>query len=107
MPDLCYKRPFYYDAVEGKPFTFTTECTHNRIQIEVLLIFSMIGGQLWAPDDYWTQVGVLKGHSAATVDFNGSRLHISLGVRRLDVVMHRKKSSNENEEEKGVSEGAT
>ena len=25
IPDLDIKRPFYYDVLEGKPFTFTTE----------------------------------------------------------------------------------
>ena len=69
LPDLCYKRPFYYDVIEGKPFTFTTESTRIGIQIELLLIFLKSGGQLWALDDYWTQVGVLTGHSAATADF--------------------------------------
>ena len=51
VPDLCYKRPFYYDVIEGKPFTFTTESTRIRIQIELLLIFLNSGGQLWALDD--------------------------------------------------------
>ena len=80
MPDLCYKRPFYYDVIEGKPFTFTTESTRIRIQIELLLIFLKSGGQLWALDDYWTQVGVLTGHSAATADFIWSPSHISVGM---------------------------
>ena len=31
VPDLCYKRSFYYDVIEGKPFTFTTESTRIRI----------------------------------------------------------------------------
>ena len=25
VTDLCYKRPYYYDVIEGKPFTFTIE----------------------------------------------------------------------------------
>ena len=80
VPDVCYKRPFYYDVIEGKPFTFTTESTRIRIQIELLLIFLKSGGQLWALDVYWTQVGVLIGHSAATADFNWSPSHISVSV---------------------------
>ena len=70
VPDLCYKRPFYHDVIEGKPLIFTTESTGIRIQIELLLLFLRSGGQLWPLDDYWTQVGVLTGHSAATADFN-------------------------------------
>ena len=46
VPDPCYKRPFYCDVIEGKPFTFTTESTRIRIQIELLLIFLKSGGQL-------------------------------------------------------------
>ena len=87
MPDLCYKRPFYYDVIEGKPFTFT--CI--RIQIELLLTFLKSGGQLWALDDYWTQVGVLTGHSAATADFNWSPSHISISMMRFVVVVYVKK----------------
>ena len=80
VPDLCYKRPFYYDMIEGKPFTFTTESTRIRIQIELLLIFLKSGCQLWALDDYWTQVGVLTGHSAATADFNWRPSHVLVGM---------------------------
>ena len=80
VPDLCYKRPFYYDVIEGKPFTFTTEPTRIRIHIELLLIFLKSGSQLWALDDYWIQAGVLTGHSAATADFNWSPLHVSVGM---------------------------
>ena len=80
VPDVGYKRPFYYDVIEGKPFNFTTESTRIRIQIELLLIFLKSGGQLWALDDYWTQVGVLTGHSAATGDFNWSPSHISVSM---------------------------
>ena len=87
VPDLCYKRPFYYDVIEGKPFTFT--CI--RIQIELLLTFLKSGGQLWALDDYWTQVGVLTGHSAATADFNWSPSHISISMMRFVVVVYVKK----------------
>ena len=70
MPNLCYKRPIYYGVIEGRPFTFTTQSTRTRLQIEFLLIFLKSGGQLWAFHGYWTQVGVLTGHSDATVDFN-------------------------------------
>ena len=66
--------------IEGKPFTFTTDSTRMRIQIELLLIFLKSGGQLWALDDYWTQVGVLTGHSAATADFNWNPSHVSVGM---------------------------
>ena len=33
LPELSHKRPFYYDVLEGKPFTFTTEEDRVRIQI--------------------------------------------------------------------------
>ena len=105
VPDLCYKRPFYYDVIEGKPFTFTTESTRIRIQIELLLIFLKSGGQLWALDDYWTQVGVLTGHSAATADFNWSRSHISVSMMRFVVVVYVKKSLVAIGEESSVNEG--
>ena len=35
MPELDFKRPFYYDVLEGKPFTFTTE--ESRVQIQINL----------------------------------------------------------------------
>ena len=88
VPDVCYKRPFYYDVIKGKPFTFTTESTRIRIQIELLLIFLKSGGQLWALDDYWTQVGVLTGHSAATADFNWSPSHISVSMTNFSIVVY-------------------
>ena len=77
---ICAIRLFFYDVIEGKPLTFTAESFRIRIQIELLLIFLTSGGQLWALDDYWTQVGVLTGHSAATVDFNWipSRISVSM-----------------------------
>ena len=80
MPDLCYKRTSHYDVIERKPSTFTTESSRIRIQIELLLIFFKTGGQLWALNDYWTPVGVLTGHSAATADVNCSRSHISVSM---------------------------
>ena len=91
MPVLWYKRPFYYDVVEGKPFFFTTELTRVRIQVELLLIFLESDGQLWALDDYWTPVSVLTGHSAATADFIWCPSHISVSMTWFDVVLHREK----------------
>ena len=37
--DFYYKRPFYYDAVQRKPFTFTTESSRMLIQSVLLLTF--------------------------------------------------------------------
>ena len=78
VPDLDFKRPFYYDVLEGKPFTFTNEESRVRIQISLLITFLKSEGQLWALEDYWTQVGIATGHSAATADFNWSPAHISV-----------------------------
>ena len=78
VPDLDFKRPFYYDVLEGKPFTLTTEEPRVRIQINLLMTFLKSGGQLWALEDYWTQVGVATGHCAAIADFNWSPAHISI-----------------------------
>ena len=80
VPELDHKRPFYYDVVEGKPFTFTSVNSRTLIQIELLLIFLRGGGQLWTLEEYWTQVGVLTGHSASTADFNWSSSHISVRI---------------------------
>ena len=80
VPELDHKRPFYYDVVEGKPFTFTSVNSRTLIQIELLLIFLRGGGQLWTLEEYWTQVGVLTGHSASTADFNWSSSHISVCI---------------------------
>ena len=80
VPELDHKRPFYYDVVEGKPFTFTSASSRTLIQIELLLIFLRGGGQLWTLEEYWTQVGVLTGHSASTADFNWSLSHISVRI---------------------------
>ena len=80
VPELDRKRPFYFDVVEGKPFTFTTASSRNLIQIELLLIFLRGGGQLWTLEEYWTQAGVLKGHSASTADFNWSSSYISVRI---------------------------
>ena len=78
VPDLDFKRLFHYDVFEGKPFTFTTEESRVRIQINLLMTFLKSGGQLWALEDYWTQVGNATGHSAAVADFNWSPAHISV-----------------------------
>ena len=78
LPELSHKRPFYYDVLEGKPFTFTSEEDRIRIQINLLTIFLKSAGELWALEDYWTQVGVATGHSASIADFNWSPAHVSV-----------------------------
>ena len=78
--ELDHKRPFYYDVVEGEPFIFTSAGSRTLIQIELLLIFLRGGGQLWTLEEYWTQVGVLTGHSASTADFNWSWSFISVSI---------------------------
>ena len=40
--------------------------------------FLKSGGQLWAWEDYWTQVGIATGHYAAIADFNWSPAHVSV-----------------------------
>ena len=80
VPKLDYRRPFYYDVIEGKPFTFTSANSRTLIQIEVLLTFLSGGGQLWTLQEYWTKVGVLTGHSASTVDFNWSASYNSVRI---------------------------
>jgi len=80
VPELDHKRPFYYDVIDGKPFTFTSASSRTLIQIELLLIFLRGGGQLWTLEEYWTQVGVLTGHSASTADFNWSSSYISVSI---------------------------
>ena len=78
LPELSHKRPFYYDVLEGKPFTFTAEEDRIRVLINLLTIFLRSGGQLCALEDYWTQVGVATGHSTSMADFNCSPARISL-----------------------------
>ena len=80
VPDLDFKRPFYYDVLEGKPFIFTTEESRVQILINLLPTFLESGGHFWALEDYWTQVGIATGHSAAVADFNWSPAHISVSV---------------------------
>ena len=82
LPELLHKRPSYYDVLEGKPFTFTTEEYRIRIQVNLLTIFLRSAGQLWALEDYWTQVGVAIGQSASIAHFNWSPARIS--VSNLD-----------------------
>ena len=77
LPDFSHKRPFHYDVLEGNPFLFTTEEDRIRIQINLLTIFLKSGGQLWALEEYWTQVGVATGLSASIADFNWSPARIS------------------------------
>ena len=52
VPELDHKRPFYFDVVEGKPFTFTSASSRTLIQIELLMIFLRGGGQLWTLEEY-------------------------------------------------------
>ena len=80
VPELDHKRPFYYYFVEGKPFIFTWASSRTLIQIELLLIFLRGGGQLWTLEEYWTQMAVLRGHSASTTDFNWSLSYISVSI---------------------------
>ena len=80
VPDLDFKRPFYYDVLAGKHFTFTTEESHDRIQINWLMTILKSGGRLWALEDYWTPVGIATGYSAAIADFNWSLAHISVSI---------------------------
>ena len=41
------------------------------------MTFLKSGGQLWDVEDYWTQVGIATGHSAAVAYLNWSPAHIS------------------------------
>ena len=51
VPELDHKHPFYYDVVEGKPFTFTSAISRTLTQIELLLIFLRGGGHLWTLEE--------------------------------------------------------
>ena len=88
VPDLDFKRPFYYDVLEGKPFNFTTEESRVRIQISLLMTFLKSGGQFWALEDYWTQVGIATGHSAAIADFNWTPAHIFVSNFGFSSIFH-------------------
>ena len=107
VPDLCYKRPFYYDVIQGKPFTFTAESTRIHIQIDFSLVLLKSGGQFWALDKYWTQVGALTGHSAATADFNWNPSPISVSMKCFDVVFHRRKITNDSGDKNDGQKRAT
>ena len=78
--ELDHKRPFFYDVLEGKPFTSISAKSQTLIQNELLLIFIRGRGQLWTLEEYWTQVGVLTGHSASTAEFNWSASFISVSI---------------------------
>ena len=78
VPGLDHKRPFYYDVINGKPFTFTSERLGVLTQIGLLLIFLKGADQLWTLEEYWMQVSVLTGHLASTADFNWRASHTSV-----------------------------
>ena len=78
VPDLEHKRPFYYDVAERTPFNITTEREGISMQIELLTIFLRGRAQVWTLEEYWTQVGLLRGHSASTADFIWSESYISV-----------------------------
>ena len=78
VPDLDFKRPLYYDVLEGKYFTFKNEESHVRIQINLLMTFLKSGRQLWPLEDFWTKVRIATGHSAPISDFNWNPAHISV-----------------------------
>ena len=78
ISDLDFKKPFYYDVLEGNPFTFTTKKSRVRIQTNFLRTFLKRGGEVWALEDYWTQVGIALRHSASIADSNWSPAHISI-----------------------------
>ena len=80
VPELDHKHPFYNDVIEGKSFSFTSASWQTVIQIELLLICLKGGGQLWTLEEYWTQMGVLTGHSASTADFNWSASFIAVSI---------------------------
>ena len=88
VPDFDFKRPFYYDVLEGKPFNFTPEESRVRIQINLLMTFLKSGRQLWALEDYWTQLGIATGHSAAIADFNWSPAHTSVSNFGFSSIIH-------------------
>ena len=51
------------------------------------MTFLKSGGQFWALEDYWTQVGNATGYSASTVDFNWSPANILVSVFVVDFVI--------------------
>ena len=80
---MDYRRPFYYDVLEGNPFMFTSVEYRIRIQLQLMTTFLRGGGQLWVLEDFWTQVGILAQNSAATCDWNWSQEHISVSSLSL------------------------
>ena len=78
VPDLDSERHFYYEVLEAKPFTYTTEDSRVRIQINLFMTLWKNKGQLRAVEDYWMQVGIASGHSSSIADFNWSPAHISV-----------------------------
>ena len=87
LPELDHERLFYYDVIEGKAFTFTSASSRTQIQIELLIIFFRGRGQLWTLEEYCTQVGVLRGHTASTTDFNWSASYISVSIRSFFIMV--------------------
>ena len=46
VPDLYCNRPFYYDVLERKPFSFTSEKSGIRMQTNLMMIILKGGGSL-------------------------------------------------------------
>ena len=69
-------------------FHFTTEETRIRIRITLLTIFLKSVGQLWALEDYWTQMGVATGLSASIAAFNWSPARISVSIFRFSLGLY-------------------
>ena len=42
---------------------------------------------MWTLEDYWTQVGVLRGHSASSADFNWRATYNSVSICEHNFVM--------------------
>ena len=80
VPNLDYKRPFYCDVLEKKPFTFTTEESRVRIQINLPMTILKSAGYIWVLEHYWKHVGIATGHSASMACLNWSPAHISVSV---------------------------
>ena len=59
---------------------FTSVEDRVWIQIELLTTFLKGGGQLWAFEDFWTQVRIFTGKAASTFDFNWSLQHINVSI---------------------------
>ena len=87
VPDVDYKRHLYNDVLEGKPFTFTKEESRVRIPDNLFMTFLKHGGQYWALEDNWMQLGVATSHSASIVEFNCSPVPISVKAFVVDFVV--------------------